>query len=921
MADKKLVAILTLDNKNFKSNLSESEKSILKFSGSVSAAGAAILAATKYAANFQDDTVKMARAAGVASESFSAYAYAAELSGVSNEQLVKSFTKLNNITPATADNLEKFGVSVYDASGNLKASETIMGDLADRMQGMKNPADQAALAVAAFGEKGTSMVNMLVGGREALAEAAQEAENFGLIVSEKAGANAEKFNDDISRVGLSVKGLTSTIAESIIEFTNQSGIVSAISSGISELTKFWKGLDDDVKSFIVTLGSGVVVTSAVVAGIIGLKVALGVVLAAIGPVTLAVAAVVGAISVLTAEGIKYSDSIKNIIAPAVDILKKTFDPFIKLFSDIASGIMGLIKPSEDADNKISAMGTTVEFVVKIISTLGVIASSVFQGLSNLLINLLGMVGNVAQQIWNFFTGDFKGAVSAGEAAFENLKQSIVGTVTISGDAKKAISDIWATKFKINIDSSDVNKAGTGVADLGEEIKKTSKYKPIVSDLETQWKNVGDSVAYAKENTSQYSQVVATLGQAVSATAGILGQFAGQISKISGFIAKSIMRDADKAINLIDKQLIDLQDNYNAQVEAFKAAETEKIKNLESAYDKQIQEIKNQEAMKSGIIEAAAAERLLLADKEYQAAKEKKELEYQEYVARETAKFEQEKALLLANTADKEQAQLVETMLNEQFNQKLQNMQSTHDADMVNFATEYTSTQTEISDQLKTDLTENSQSASDAISTIEDNKSTAVTDANQAMSNTLVTMQDEYNAEQKRLENDKLKTQYNAEKEAYETTKAAKIAEIIVAGLAAAFNVVASMAPLGPAGLVIGGILAAAIGVSTGLAVADIEASSPPPPPQLLEDGGFIGGNTSHAQGGFAAEIESDEFVINKTKTQKIENFLDSGMSQGQSVIINFNENSISGMEIDNEKTAIKIGQLIGDQLRRQGVVA
>ena len=118
---------------------------------------------------------------------------------------------------------------------------------------------------------------------------------------------------------------------------------------------------------------------------------------------------------------------------------------------------------------------------------------------------------------------------------------------------------------------------------------------------------------------------------------------------------------------------------------------------------------------------------------------------------------------------------------------------------------------------------------------------------------------------------RLQTQYNAQVDAFNATKAVKIAETAASGAAAAAQAFVSMTAAMPFGLgqALGGAVAAVIIATTSMRIAQIEKQKPIKPAGLLEDGGVIAGNITHAQGGIPAEVESGEMFIDKGRTAKM----------------------------------------------------
>lgn len=210
------------------------------------AAGAVLGAAMKSTIDDMDKLSKTSQKLGIPVEQLSALAYAADLSDVSFEALSKSVGKLNRTmveaaakpTSEAAKAFTALGISVKDSNGNLKSSDAVLGDVAEKFSGLKDGAGKTAVAMAIFGKAGADLIPLLNGGRDGLKEMSEEAAAFGAIVSTKAAKEAESFNDNVTRLGYAIKGVlvqsVSTVLPTLVEMSNRM-VETAKNSGILEV--------------------------------------------------------------------------------------------------------------------------------------------------------------------------------------------------------------------------------------------------------------------------------------------------------------------------------------------------------------------------------------------------------------------------------------------------------------------------------------------------------------------------------------------------------------------------------------------------------------------------------------------------------------------------------------------------------------
>lgn len=183
------------------------------------AGGAAV--AIRSALKDADQLGKLAQSIGIPVEELSKLKFAAELSDISLESLGKSVVKLSrnmsevaggNTTGAAAQAFKVLGISVRDASGQVKSSDTILAEVADRFASYRDGANKTALAVALFGRAGAEMIPLLNQGSAAIRAAKEEAEQFGLVIDSRTAAAAENFNDNLTRLGKVAQGVSVQIA-------------------------------------------------------------------------------------------------------------------------------------------------------------------------------------------------------------------------------------------------------------------------------------------------------------------------------------------------------------------------------------------------------------------------------------------------------------------------------------------------------------------------------------------------------------------------------------------------------------------------------------------------------------------------------------------------------------------------------------
>lgn len=168
----------------------------------------ALGAAVKGMIDHADDMQKLSQGIGLSVEQLTAWGHAAQLAGVPIDGFAKGVKKLSQnmlllsqgMTSESTRAFAQLGISVLDASGRLRSSEDVMLDVAQAFSNMKDGAEKTGLAMQLFGKAGADLIPLLNGGKDAILKMKQEAEDLGIVISDKTGKAAEEFNDTLLRI-------------------------------------------------------------------------------------------------------------------------------------------------------------------------------------------------------------------------------------------------------------------------------------------------------------------------------------------------------------------------------------------------------------------------------------------------------------------------------------------------------------------------------------------------------------------------------------------------------------------------------------------------------------------------------------------------------------------------------------------------
>jgi hypothetical protein len=165
---------------------------------------------------------------GIATDSLSKLQYAAKLSDVSTEEFATNIAKFNRSIAETARGTGEaqkafaaIGVSVKDANGNIKATDELLAEVADKFAQYEDGANKSALAMALFGRSGVSMITFLNNGREGLARMGGELERLGGVIMPDAARRAGEFNDNLDRLKTATNSAAIEIGSSLIPYLTE----------------------------------------------------------------------------------------------------------------------------------------------------------------------------------------------------------------------------------------------------------------------------------------------------------------------------------------------------------------------------------------------------------------------------------------------------------------------------------------------------------------------------------------------------------------------------------------------------------------------------------------------------------------------------------------------------------------------------
>jgi|GEM_PF-2114003 len=210
---------LSANTAAFDKGLRGADASLKRFGAGVARAAAAVAATMtvalgglavgmKRTIDQADKLSKMSQQIGIPTQELSALAHAADLSGVSLESTANGVGRLARNMKDAADGLKTpqrafadLGINIKNADGDLKSMSEIMPEIADRFSKMEDGTEKTALAMVLLGRSGRELIPLLNAGSAGLNEMMQEAHALGIVIDTETGQAAERFNDNLTRLG------------------------------------------------------------------------------------------------------------------------------------------------------------------------------------------------------------------------------------------------------------------------------------------------------------------------------------------------------------------------------------------------------------------------------------------------------------------------------------------------------------------------------------------------------------------------------------------------------------------------------------------------------------------------------------------------------------------------------------------------
>lgn len=209
-------------------------------------AGKALIQMSVDGASYADNVLTTSAQTGIATDKLQEYMYAAELVDVSVDTLTGSMAKQIRSMKSAQDGSSSFtqaysklGVTVTNADGSLRDSDTVYWELIDALGNVKNETERDALAMTLLGKSAQDLNPLIKAGSERMNELGEEAKATGYILSDKVLAAYGEFDDQLQRLKTGSEAAKNALGTILLPV-----LTDLAGEGVDMLHEFSKGVAD-----------------------------------------------------------------------------------------------------------------------------------------------------------------------------------------------------------------------------------------------------------------------------------------------------------------------------------------------------------------------------------------------------------------------------------------------------------------------------------------------------------------------------------------------------------------------------------------------------------------------------------------------------------------------------------------------------
>lgn len=310
-----------------------------------------------------DDLNTLAKQSGFSTDQIQKWEYASDRIDVSVDDIVSSAKKMKKNMISTSSEVTNawatLGVSVKDANGDLRDSNTVFEETVLALSKVQNETERDTLAMTLFGKSADSLAGIIDDGGAALQQFGEEAEEAGLILSQDTLDSANEFNDAIDELKAKATGTFAEVGTEIAEMLLP--YLDDISNMIENVLSWIKNLDEDQLKMIMTILMVVAAISPMAKGLSSLITIItfmsGTVIPALGaafsfiaanPIVLLIAAIVALVAIIATKGDEIQERLQKVDDFLQGVFTKDWTEQFGVLGNILNGFFDIVKTIWDS---------------------------------------------------------------------------------------------------------------------------------------------------------------------------------------------------------------------------------------------------------------------------------------------------------------------------------------------------------------------------------------------------------------------------------------------------------------------------------------------------------------------------------------------------------------------------------------------
>lgn len=170
--------------------------------GATTAMGKGLVSATASTANLADELNTLSSTTGLSTKTLQELNYASKILDVETSTITGSMTKMEKtlMTSKGAEKFKSLGVSVKDASGQMRNMEDVFWESIDALGKIANETERDQKAMELFGKSAKELNPLIEAGSSGFKSLADEASQFGYVLSDDTLGKFNAFQDNLDRM-------------------------------------------------------------------------------------------------------------------------------------------------------------------------------------------------------------------------------------------------------------------------------------------------------------------------------------------------------------------------------------------------------------------------------------------------------------------------------------------------------------------------------------------------------------------------------------------------------------------------------------------------------------------------------------------------------------------------------------------------